>query len=63
MVCLGLHPGTVDTDLSRPYQKNVAKDKLFSSEQSVSYMMGVVDRLGMEASGKVFAWDGQEIPW
>lgn len=63
VVCLGLHPGTVDTDLSRPYQKNVAKDKLFSSEQSVSYMMGVVDRLGMEGSGKVFAWNGQEIPW
>ena len=58
-----VHPGTVDTDLSRPYQKNVAKGKLFSSEQSVNYMMGVIDGMGLGGTGKAYAWDGQEIPW
>jgi len=29
-ICVGLHPGTVDTDLSKPYQAGVTKDKLFA---------------------------------
>ena len=29
-VCVALHPGTVDTELSRPFQRNVAEEKLFT---------------------------------
>ena len=61
VICVCLHPGTVNTDLSRPYHKNVPKDKLFSTEYSVSCLMGIVDKLSMEDTGKYMAWDGQEI--
>jgi len=61
VVCLCLHPGTTDTDLSRPYHKGVPKDKLFSTEYSVTKMMEIVDGASMEDSGRFIAWDGQDI--
>ncbi|CAI9543236.1 unnamed protein product, partial [Staurois parvus] len=45
VICVSLHPGTVDTDLSRSYQKNVPKEKLFSPELSVNYLMKIIDGL------------------
>ena len=61
MLCLCLHPGTTDTDLSRPYHKGVPKDKLFSTPFSVMKMMEVVDGVSMEDTGRFIAWDGQDI--
>ena len=61
-IIIGLHPGTVDTNLSAPFQGNVVADKLFSPAQSAAYLLHVIDGLGAEDSGKVFAWDGQEVP-
>ncbi|XP_054456563.1 C-factor [Anoplopoma fimbria] len=63
VVCVSVHPGTVDTDLSRPYHKNVPKDKLFSAEVSVNHLMSIVDALNMEKTGKAYNWDGTELPW
>ncbi|XP_076016475.1 C-signal [Genypterus blacodes] len=63
VVCVSLHPGTVNTDLSRQYHKNVPKDKLFSSEHSVNCLMSIIDTLNIEKSGKAYNWDGTELPW
>ncbi|XP_047458497.1 C-factor [Mugil cephalus] len=63
VVCVSLHPGTVDTSLSRPYHKNVPKDKLFSTEHSVNCLMSIVDTLSIEKTGKAYNWDGAELPW
>ncbi|HBX37513.1 MAG TPA: short-chain dehydrogenase [Pseudohongiella sp.] len=60
IVC-ALHPGTVDSALSEPFQKNVPEDKLFTAEFSVSQLLQVIDKLSTDDSGKVFAWDGSEI--
>ncbi|XP_029377325.1 uncharacterized protein LOC115055560 isoform X2 [Echeneis naucrates] len=62
-VCVSLHPGTVNTDLSRPYHKNVPKDKLFTTEHSVSCLMSIIDALNIEKTGKAYSWDGAELPW
>ena len=63
VICVSLHPGTVDTDLSRPYHRNVSPDKLFTTEYSVERLMTIVDGLGVADSGKFFAWDGNELPY
>ncbi|KAE9594867.1 hypothetical protein Lal_00013274 [Lupinus albus] len=63
IVCILLHPGTVDTDLSKPFQKNVPKDKLFTKEFSVQKLLSIIDNVKVHDNGKFFAWDGQEIPW
>ena len=61
-ICVGLHPGTVDTGLSKAFQGGVPGDKLFTPQQSAEYLLGVVDGLTAEATGKCFDWAGQEVP-
>lgn len=60
---LSLHPGTTDTDLSKPFQKNVKPDKLQTVETAVKSMLQVILHADMESSGKFFAYDGSEIPY
>lgn len=62
-LCVALHPGTVDTQLSAPFQRGVAPERLFTPEASASALMRVLDGLGPEANGGFYAWDGAEIPW
>jgi NAD(P)-dependent dehydrogenase (short-subunit alcohol dehydrogenase family) len=62
-VIVGLHPGTVDSELSRPFQRGVAPDKLFSPAQSAGYLLEVIDGLSAGDSGGLFAWDGERIPY
>jgi len=63
VVCVALHPGTTDTDLSQPFQANVAPDKLFSPDRTVLQLLQVIDRLAPADTGRFYAWDGREIPW
>ena len=60
-VCVGLHPGTVDTALSKPFQNNVAPRQLFTPDYAATRMLSVLDLLTPADSGKCFAWDGAEI--
>jgi NAD(P)-dependent dehydrogenase (short-subunit alcohol dehydrogenase family) len=58
---VGLHPGTVDTKLSKPFQGNVETGKLFTAQQSSQYLLDVISTLNEKASGKCFDWKGDEI--
>lgn len=58
---IGLHPGTVDTQLSKPFQRNVSENKLFTPEFAASSMAAVIDNLADNESGSVFAFDGSKI--
>ncbi|MEP3224524.1 MAG: SDR family NAD(P)-dependent oxidoreductase [Parasphingorhabdus sp.] len=60
-IIVGLHPGTVDTDLSKPFQANVPPGKLFDSERAALQLLDVLDGLKPADNGKIFAWDGEEI--
>lgn len=60
-VVVALHPGTVASALSQPFQKNVAKGKLFDAKYSVNALLNVLDGLSADDTGKIWAWDGQEI--
>ncbi|KAJ8758624.1 hypothetical protein K2173_000345 [Erythroxylum novogranatense] len=63
ITCILLHPGTVDTDLSKPFQRNVPQGKLFSKEFSVQKLLNIIDNAKSSHNGKFVAWDGQAIPW
>ena len=58
-----LHPGTTDTRLSKPFQRNVPPEKLFSVHRTVSQLLQVIEGLQPQDSGKFFSWDGSELPW
>lgn len=61
-IALGLHPGTVDTPLSKPFQSNVSAEQLFTAEQSAAHLIRVLSERTPADSGKVFDWAGKEIP-
>ena len=61
LVVIGLHPGTVDSRLSQPFQKNLKDSKIFSADFSVLKLSSVIDSLDIDDSGKCIAWDGEDI--
>lgn len=60
-IIVGLHPGTVDSNLSQPFQGKVPDNKLFTPDFSVKKMLEVLENLTPKHSGRCFAWDGKEI--
>ncbi|MED7787735.1 SDR family NAD(P)-dependent oxidoreductase [Francisella sp. 19X1-34] len=60
-VIVGVHPGTVDSHLSEPFQARVPQGKLFTPEYSACKLIEVLYGLKLQDSGKCFAWDGKEI--
>ena len=62
-VVAALHPGTVDTALSKPFSGRTPVHKLFTAKQSAEYLLTVIDGLDPSDTGGFFAWDGSRIPW
>ncbi len=58
-----LHPGTTDTALSKPFQKNVPTENLFSAEKTAGLLLGQLHELHQHPSGRFIAYDGEEILW
>lgn len=61
-VVAGLHPGTVDTSLSQPFQGNVPDGKLFTPQHAAESLLAVLDALEPQDSGHVFDWAGTRVP-
>lgn len=62
-ICVALHPGTVDTGLSAPFQAGVSAEQLLSPDVAAEQLLSVLGGLTPAHSGGFFAWDGQTIPW
>ncbi len=60
-IAVTLHPGTVDTALSEPFQRNVPEGKLFTSEYAAGEMLKVLDSLKPDQSGRCFDYAGEEV--
>jgi len=60
-IAVALHPGTVDTKLSKPFQRSVKTEHLFTPAYSAQQLGNVIAQLEPSQSGRIFAWDGQEI--
>lgn len=58
---IGLHPGTVDTGLSKPFQGGVPTGKLFTPDQSAAYLTNVITAVTPDQSGLIFDWQGKVI--
>ena len=62
-VVLTLHPGTTDTALSEPFQRNVPQAKLFTPEKVASDLIGLIESSTPQESGVFFAYNGERLPW
>ena len=60
-VFIGLQPGTVKSYLSKPFEKNVKADRLFTPDYRAERLLQVIASLDNKDTGKIFAWDGEEI--
>ncbi len=60
-LCVTLHPGTVDSRLSRPFSK--AGLALQPPDQAATRLLAAIDGLTAAQSGGFFDADGQPIPW
>ncbi len=61
--CLILHPGTVDTPLSTPFQARVPAEKLFDAQRAACQLLTIISQCSPSDSGRFIAWDGKEVPW
>ncbi|MGU3361181.1 SDR family NAD(P)-dependent oxidoreductase [Methylobacterium sp. M6A4_1b] len=61
-IVAGLHPGTVKTALSGPFRPDPDVPGLFTPDVSASHLLSVLAGLKPGDSGRVFAWNGQQIP-
>lgn len=57
------HPGTTDSNLSKPFQAHVVADHLFSPELTASRLCAVMYALNASQQGKLLHWDGSVLPY
>lgn len=60
-IVVALHPGTVDTALSKPFSGSVSEESLFTPRISATCLLKVIDGLSVADSGGFFGWDGRAI--
>lgn len=61
-VIVGLHPGTVDSALSQPFQSGLPDGQLTAPHQAANNLLEVLAGFGPEQSGRVFDFRGAEVP-
>ena len=63
VVCVALHPGTTDTVLSKPFQRNVPRTKLSTPTETAVRILKVLDELNLHHNGSFLSAEGLLIPW
>lgn len=57
------HPGTTDTRLSRPFQKNVREGKLFTPDFVAERVMDVLEQHAVPGDVAFRDWAGEPVAW
>ncbi|MDC3181106.1 SDR family NAD(P)-dependent oxidoreductase [Gammaproteobacteria bacterium] len=61
-IILGLHPGTVDSQLSKPFQKNLPPShQIFNPLHASEQVIDQINAASSAQSGKLISWDGSVI--
>tara|TARA_B100000575_G_scaffold223645_1_gene184129 strand:+ start:232 stop:924 length:693 start_codon:yes stop_codon:yes gene_type:complete len=60
-IFVSLHPGTVKSNLSKPFQKTNLK--IQNPEESAKHLIKIINSIDSSQTGKFFNWDGSEIVW
>jgi hypothetical protein len=60
---ISFHPGTTDTDLSKPFQASVPKEQLFSTAFVADRLAGIMDQAEVDGQLAFLDWDGKPINW
>ncbi|WP_108817509.1 SDR family NAD(P)-dependent oxidoreductase [Pseudovibrio sp. Alg231-02] len=60
-VIIGVHPGTVDSSLSKPFQRGIQESQLMQPKQSAAMLLELISKVDQSQTGKCLAYDGTEI--
>jgi len=60
---IAFHPGTTDTPLSKPFQANVPKGKLFTPEFVAKQLIDIADNSDVDGTASFVDWAGNNITW
>lgn len=60
---IAFHPGTTDTALSKPFQKNVPDNKLFSPGFVAEQLLSLLGKLKPDGELSFMDWNHQPIDW
>ena len=60
---ISFHPGTTDSPLSKPFQSNVPKGKLFTSEFVAEQLLTIVRKMPIDGKASFIDWKGDNILW
>lgn len=60
---ISYHPGTVATELSKPFQGNVPESQLFTAEFTVNQLLNIIPNLNPESGPHYIDWQGSKIQW
>lgn len=60
---VSFHPGTTDTPLSKPFQKNVPEGKLFTPAFVANQVLSIVDKTSADGTLSYLDWREDRIDW
>ena len=60
---LSLHPGTVDTKLSKPFQRSIPKEQIFTPDYAASRLLTIMKSIAHDGKLDYLDWEGKKIPW
>jgi NAD(P)-dependent dehydrogenase (short-subunit alcohol dehydrogenase family) len=61
-ICVGVHPGTVKTDLSKGYWGSEERSESFTPDDAAGNLVKLVEGLEDHQRGRVWDWAGEEVP-
>ncbi|WP_286264584.1 SDR family NAD(P)-dependent oxidoreductase [Thalassotalea atypica] len=60
---IAFHPGTTDTKLSKPFQKNVPDNKIFTTKFVAQQLLDIVNDKDIDGQLSYLDWQGKKISW
>ncbi len=63
IACFSLHPGTVETDLSLPFRRQLPLGQAVPVDRAAARLLKTLEDLAPEQTGGFFAYDGSAIEW
>ncbi len=61
-IVLAIHPGTTDTELSKPFAEHTSY-KIHTPKQTAANILKIIEGSELDDSGSFYHWDGSLIKW
>lgn len=60
---IAFHPGTTDTALSKPFQRSVSPDSLFTTEFVAEHLVNIMNNQTVDGELSFIDWENEAIAW